>query len=173
VAGSARARTPVKVGAHREIEEQIGSSSSSSSPSSSSPEDLDPLPPGWKSSHEQELEEEERERALRREYRSQERSRARAQNRPPAAPKSAPRRSSRPAPRSGRRPPARRTVRPTLGNPTGNRLPISFDGEGVAGFFFGAVFYALVLSVVEYGSAGPGYWFKAKFLNKPAPARSK
>lgn len=29
---------------------------------------------------------------------------------------------------------------------------------------------ALVLSVIDYGALGPLYWFKAKFLNEPAPS---
>lgn len=76
------------------------------------------------------------------------------------------------APRSKSSSP-RRTTSPSFVDPTGGRLPISFDGEGVAGVFFGAIFYALVLSVIEYGAAGPGLWFKAKFLNQAAPAPSK
>jgi hypothetical protein len=71
--------------------------------------------------------------------------------------------------RSGRA----RSSKPTLADPTGGRLPITFDGEGLAGFFFGAVFYALGFSVIEYGPSGPLLWLKAKFLNQPAPAPSK
>jgi hypothetical protein len=41
-------------------------------------------------------------------------------------------------------------------------------GVGLAGLFLGAVTYAVLLSVVEYGSAGPGMWLKAKFLNQVA-----
>lgn len=85
-------------------------------------------------------------------------------------PRSAPSRSRRGPTGPGSR---SRTGRPTLGDPTGGRLPISFDGNGLAGVFFGAIFYALVISVADYGASGPGYWFKAKFLNQPAPAKKK
>jgi hypothetical protein len=58
-------------------------------------------------------------------------------------------------------------------NPTGGRLPIGITpGSGAAGLFFGAITYALVLSVVEYGPTGPLLWFKAKFLNEPAAGPS-
>jgi hypothetical protein len=33
------------------------------------------------------------------------------------------------------------------------------------------VLYALVISVADYGVAGPGYWFKAKFMDQPGPAK--
>lgn len=81
-------------------------------------------------------------------------------------PRSAPSRTRRAPPSSRSRP-----GRPTLADPTGGRLPIGFDGDGLAGAFFGAILYALIVSVADYGTAGPGYWFKAKFLNQPAPAK--
>lgn len=57
----------------------------------------------------------------------------------------------------------------SVANPTAGRLPIGLTaGAGVAGLFFGAVSYALVLSVVDYGPTGPLLWFKAKFLNQAA-----
>lgn len=99
----------------------------------------------------------------------------------PPAPKSSPKGRG-PAPRartarSGRSPSSRRpTFRgtsPSLSDPTGGRLPIGFDGDGIAGFFFGAVFYALVLSVADYGATGPLLWFKAKFLNQPTAKATK
>lgn len=168
MAGSTRTRTPVKTGARRDIEEQIGKTSTSKEHP-----DLDPLPPNWKSRQEQvkdeDEEDEQRTRAMRTEYRRQARERTRAQNRPPTQPRARSPRSSRSA-----APRARRTGRPSLGDPTGGRLPfLSFDGEGIAGVFFGAVFYALVLSVADYGTSGPKLWFKAKFLNQPAPAKGK
>lgn len=167
--------------AHRDIEGLIGSTRSAASKK----DDLDDLPPGWKSSHELDVEDEERERALRREYRTQQRQQTRAQNQAPAGPgrsssskgagpsrRSAPskdrvRRTAgarRPSSSSSRR---RRPGRPTFGDPTGGRVPLlSFDGEGLGGLFVGAVAYALLLSIVNYGPKGPGLWFKAKFLNQ-------
>lgn len=41
-------------------------------------------------------------------------------------------------------------------------------GHSLAGVALGAVAYALVLSVIDYGPSGPRLWFKAKFLNQPA-----
>lgn len=73
----------------------------------------------------------------------------------------------------------RRTGRPTpptVLNPTGGRLPIGTGAtSSIAGAFFGAIFYALALSVADYGPTGPLLWFKAKFLNQPttAPAGAK
>lgn len=173
MAGSTRTKKPpVKTGAHRDIERQIGNGGGASKEHP----DLDPLPPGWKSQAQQGAEddaaEEERLRALRTQYRSQERARVREQNSPPPQParRSAPARSPRSSPSSGR---ARRTSQPTLTNPSGGRLPIGFDGEGIAGAFFGAILYALILSVADYGAQGPLYWFKAKFMNQPAPAKTK
>lgn len=74
--------------------------------------------------------------------------------------RSAPRRSS----GSGGRRPAPSIPRPTFGQPLGGLT----TGQGIAGVFFGLVVYAVGLSVVEYGVAGPGLWFKAKFLNQAA-----
>ena len=63
-----------------------------------------------------------------------------------------------------------RVPRPT---PTQPLAPLSAGprnlGASAAGLLVGAVFYALVLSVVEYGPSGPMLWFRAKFLNEPAP----
>jgi hypothetical protein len=64
-----------------------------------------------------------------------------------------------------------RTTAPTVLNPTGGRLPIGTGARfSPAGVFFGAISYALILSVAEFGPTGPLLWFKAKFLNEPAPA---
>lgn len=43
---------------------------------------------------------------------------------------------------------------------------VSSGANDLAGAFLGMLVYAIVLSVVDYGSAGPGMWFKAKFLNQ-------
>ncbi len=66
----------------------------------------------------------------------------------------------------------RRTARAaSVVNPTGGKLPIGLTaGAGAAGLFFGAITYALLLSVVDYGPSGPLLWFKAKFLNEAAGA---
>lgn len=68
----------------------------------------------------------------------------------------------------------RRTARQaSVVNPTASRLPIGLTaGAGAAGLFFGAIAYALVLSVVDYGTSGPKLWFKAKFLNEAAGSSS-
>lgn len=64
-----------------------------------------------------------------------------------------------------------RPTTPTVLNPTGGRLPIGTGATtSVAGAFFGAIFYALALSVADYGPTGPLLWFKAKFLNQPTTA---
>lgn len=64
-----------------------------------------------------------------------------------------------------------RPVNPTVLNPTGNRFPIGTGASfSIAGVFFGAIAYALALSVADYGPTGPLLWFKAKFLNEAAPA---
>ena len=47
-------------------------------------------------------------------------------------------------------------------NPTGGRLGLRFDSDGLGGLFIGAVFYAMVLSVIEYGPEGPLLWLKAE-----------
>ena|ERR1700728_1917676 len=39
-----------------------------------------------------------------------------------------------------------------------------------AGLLLGAFMYALLLSLVNYGTSGPLDWLKAKFLNKPTAA---
>ena len=54
--------------------------------------------------------------------------------------------------------------RPCAG-PSGGTCP-SAPAPASAGSWSGAVVYALLLSVVEFGTAGPGMWFKAKFLNE-------
>lgn len=167
-AGGARGRGPVKTGAHRDIEGLIGAP-----PSPKSHPDLDDLPPGWKSSHDLEQEDELRDSALRTEYRAQERARVRGQNRPPAAASRGGNRVRRTAgARRSASPGRRRRGRPSFTDPTGGRLPITLDGQGLAGLFFGAIGYALVLSIVEYGPGGPLLWFKAKFLNQAAGAAS-
>jgi hypothetical protein len=173
-AGDARGGRPI--GAHRDIEGLIGAPGKSSS-ADDFDRDIGPSP------YELEAQERERQAALRREYRAQERRRVREQNSPPAAgspgPQAPPRArrdrvrrsaSARRPSSSGRR---RRSRRPTLADPTGGRVPLlSFDGEGLGGLFIGAVAYALLLSVVNYGPKGPGLWFKAKFLNQAAGSTS-
>jgi hypothetical protein len=145
------ARGPVKTGAHRDIERQLGAPKMRSA--KDVPE-LDDLPPGWKSRYQEHQEAQEIERA---------RSSA------PRAPSSpAIRRTARPRPSPSER--RRRSAKPTFSDPTGGRLPITFDSEGLGGVFIGAVFYALVLSVIDYGVSGPGLWFKAKFFNEAAGA---
>jgi hypothetical protein len=150
--GHARDRRPVSTGAHRDIERQLGAPKMRAA-KDVSPAELDELPPGWKSRYQEHQEAQERERAM---------SRATA-----PAPTPRIRRTARPRPSSSGR---RRSSTPTFSDPTGGRLPLTFDSEGLGGLFIGAVFYALVLSVVDYGAAGPGLWFKAKFLNQAAPA---
>lgn len=83
-----------------------------------------------------------------------------------------------PAPSTGRRAPARSPRRPVhlsrpslrrpLGGATGGGGPV----RSTAGVLLGFIAYALALSVVDYGVKGPLYWFKAKFLNEPAPAKA-
>ncbi len=72
--------------------------------------------------------------------------------------------SSRPSPR-----PSSRKLsspnQPTLRKPLGQRVAVG-TGEGLAGIMLGAIVYAVLLSVVEYGKAGPGMWFRAKFMNQ-------
>jgi hypothetical protein len=87
-----------------------------------------------------------------------------------------------PASRSGsgggsRRPPRSRPSpripspgAPSLKRPLGKNVAVG-AGTGLAGLFLGGIVYAVLLSVVEYGSAGPGMWFKAKFMNQ-APTQS-
>jgi hypothetical protein len=59
--------------------------------------------------------------------------------------------------------------RPTLARPLGRNVPVG-AGAGLSGLLLGAIAYALILSVVEFGAKGPGMWFKAKFLNEAGPA---
>ncbi len=72
--------------------------------------------------------------------------------------------------RATRSPRAPRTPTRPLGGRRSAAMPLGGGGGGVAhsaaGVFLGAIFYALVLSVVDYGTKGPGMWFKAKFLNE-------
>ena len=116
------------------------------------------LPPGWKSRYTEHREAQAQESKGNARARSTERSIQAKERQSKAA------HASR---RSPSNPLGRRTRQASLANPTGGRLPIGFDGEGIAGVFFGAVFYALVLSVADYGAKGPLYWFKAKFMNQP------
>lgn len=160
-AGNAGGREPVKTGAHRDIERQLGAPTLRK-PDEVGDDELDELPPGWKSRYQEHQEAQEHEQALRSASTS-------PSNRPAAK-----RGGDRVRRSAGARRPAsgRRHGRPSFGDPTGGRLPITFDSEGLGGLFIGAVVYALLLSVVEYGSAGPGLWFKAKFLNQAAGAPS-
>ncbi len=96
---------------------------------------------------------------------------------PDEAPAGGPR-SSRPSPRrSSRRSPS--VFRPGQGLPkatpsqplaplSAGPVPVAHAG---AGLLLGMVFYALVLSVLDYGPSGPSLWFKAKFLNQAAPPK--
>lgn len=45
--------------------------------------------------------------------------------------------------------------------------PRTVNVHDSAGFAFGLIVYALVVSYIRYGSAGPKGWLAAKFLNKP------
>lgn len=45
--------------------------------------------------------------------------------------------------------------------------PKSANSKDVGGFIAGVFFYALALSYIRYGSAGPKAWLSAKFLNIP------
>ena len=66
-----------------------------------------------------------------------------------------------------RRRPTRSPGLPTPTRPLGRNVPVGVGGgASVAGVFLGAIVYALILSVVDYGSKGPGMWFKAKFENE-------
>jgi hypothetical protein len=63
--------------------------------------------------------------------------------------------------------------RPSLRRPLGANVALgSGRGTGLAGVFLGAIVYAVVLSVVDYGAKGPGMWFRAKFMNKAGAANS-
>lgn len=157
------------------------------------PPDFDRELPGFKPAHERDREEQERQNAMRREYRAQERQRVRDQNRPPASstsssgPSSGPTSSRSSRSSAGSRRAKRRSSSRSSGslgirraarsasvvNPTGGELPIGITpGGGAAGLFFGAIAYALVLSVIDYGPSGPLLWFKAKFLNQAVGAPS-
>jgi hypothetical protein len=152
------ARPPVKTGGRRDVERQLGAPPLSETPPPEGDDDF-ALPEGYENP-----------------YTTHRRTQAsnRAANRAGArANRAAPRRSApRPTPATRRPSPSRsRPGRPTLSNPTGSRGPIGFDGEGIAGAFFGAVFYALLISVADYGAKGPLLWFKAKFMNQAAPKK--
>lgn len=85
----------------------------------------------------------------------------------PKATTPSPRRAPSGSPRAPRYPRGGTTrKRPTWTNPTQGWLTARDNGGGFGAAVLGAVFYALVLSVVKYGTKGPGYWFSAKFLNK-------
>lgn len=81
-----------------------------------------------------------------------------------AAPRPAP---GAPSPPSSRRRGLSRPSRPSLRRPFGGITRGASPGHSIAGVFLGAVAYALILSVVDYGAKGPKYWFDAKFLNRP------
>jgi len=70
----------------------------------------------------------------------------------------------------GRRPSSRPTS-PRLTNPLGGRSPVEV-AHSASGLLLGAVAYALILSVVNYGPTGPLLWFRAKFLNIAAGSSS-
>jgi hypothetical protein len=74
---------------------------------------------------------------------------------------------SAPAPRRPRRRGLSRPGRPSLRRPLGGATRGADLPHTLGGVAVGAVLYALVLSVVDYGMKGPLYWFKAKFLNEP------
>lgn len=84
------------------------------------------------------------------------------------APAPAPRRA--PAKARGRRG-LSRPQRPSLRRPLGGITRGADVPHTAGGVFLGAVIYALVLSVIEYGTKGPLLWFKAKFLNEAAPTK--
>ncbi|HEX3948076.1 MAG TPA: hypothetical protein VHW47_10235 [Acidimicrobiales bacterium] len=69
------------------------------------------------------------------------------------------------SPRSPRRPSG---PGPSLARPFAGGFRQLATAEGAAGAFMGAVTFALLLSVAQYGAKGPGLWFKAKFLNQAA-----
>lgn len=150
---SGKASRPVKVGAHADIERQLGAPPLKQS---ETPDDDFGLPPGYVNPYTEHRTAQANERRLQRD----------SARTPPSTPAARPP-SSRNAPSAS----PSRPSSPSLTNPTGGRLPIGFDGEGIAGAFFGMVLYALVVSVADYGASGPLYWFKAKFMNIPAPAK--
>lgn len=84
----------------------------------------------------------------------------------PPAPRGTPRGASR---KGG----LNRPKRPSLRRPLGGLTSGADVPHTVGGLLLGGVAYALVLSVVDYGMAGPRLWFKAKFLNEAAPAPAK
>jgi hypothetical protein len=64
---------------------------------------------------------------------------------------------------------------PGPGPGLGRRL---FGGRGDpaetgGGIILGALGYALLMSLINYGASGPSAWLKAKFLNKPTPIPGK
>jgi hypothetical protein len=158
VASGKASRRPVKVGAHADIERQLGAPPLRQS---ETPDDDFGLPPGYKNPYQEHREAQANERRVQRD----------SATRPPSS-KSRAAGARRPSSRSGRSGSRSRPSSPSLTNPTGGRLPIGFDGEGIAGAFFGMVLYALGVSVADYGVSGPLYWFKAKFMNIPAPAKA-
>lgn len=71
---------------------------------------------------------------------------------------------TRPGPGSKTPPAPAKTPSPlTSLNKAGARLQGAGDGGGL---LLALVVYPIVLSVIKYGAAGPGMWFKAKFLNR-------
>lgn len=48
----------------------------------------------------------------------------------------------------------------------GGRLKVGGDAGG---FTLAIFLYPIVLSMIQYGAAGPGMWMRAKFLNKTTP----
>lgn len=155
-------KPPVKVGARGTVERQLGAPTlKQSQPPTAAPDDF-ALPPGYKNRYQEHREAQAEESRRNR----QSRPRSSSSHPPRARPT-----GRRPTTRSGGRSRSSRSTSPSLANPTGGRLPIGFDGEGIAGIFFGMVLYALVISVADYGVQGPAYWFKAKFMNQPAPAK--
>lgn len=82
-----------------------------------------------------------------------------------------------PAPARGPRPSTRprtgtgRSKTNVLRSPA--RATRSFVTGSVSGVILGAIGYALLLSVVDYGTSGPLYWFQAKFLNEVNQAVAK
>lgn len=175
--GKGRNRRPVSTGDSKAVRELLGETPPKTG------DDFD-LPPGYETRREQDL----RLRKAERRANGETKARAtRAANKPAGAtPPTAPMgprgvrggRGSAGASRSSGRSSSsgalgiRRAARSaSVANPTGGRLPVGLTaGAGAAGLFFGAIAYALVLSVVDYGPSGPLLWFKAKFLNQAAGA---
>lgn len=161
-------------GAHDDIRRQMGGDPAGAG-GAEPDDDFDRDLGDWKSNAEKDRDEQDRLAAMRRAHRAQERARIKAQNTPPATSRSSTSRRSSTSTRTDRvrrtagarrSSSSRRRGKSSFSDPTGGRLPITFDGDGLGGLFIGAVVYALVLSVVDFGAAGPGMWFKAKFLNQ-------